>query len=512
MRCSRGGALSMSDVVANRLMRARTNRCAVGTSTVTASIVAVISAVLLAIGGVQPALAQPLTAFPSEVRAVLTKNKLSAANLSVYVQDVRESAPLLTVNAQQARKPASVMKVLTTVVALHELGPTFRFRTDVYADMAVDKGIVQGNLYLQGNGDPFLVTESFWRLLKDLRHLGLAHVTGDLVIDGSGFSVAEAYSGDFDGHLSRAYNVLPHATLVNFFATRFKFFADPNNDAVRIVVDPPMSTLQIDNRIKLTEARCSNGNRKVDMRILQTDPVAKIEFTGKFPKSCGPYELLRAVASPAPFVFGAFKPMWAEMGGRIDGIGREGLVPKSAVRVFRAHSRPLAELLHFINKYSNNVMTRNLLLALGAQAYGAPGTAEKGRRAISDWLTLQDLGAAQLRVDNGSGLSRKAQVSSLTLARVLLKAWHSELMPEFVSTLPLSALDGTLRKRFKKTDLKGKLHMKTGLLNGVRSIAGFMRTRSGRDFVVVSLQNERGVDNYSGTRVQDALLTWLFEQ
>ena len=281
---------------------------------------------------------------------------------------------------------------------------------------------------------------------------------------------------------------------------------------MRIVVDPPMSTLQIDNQIKLTGARCSSSNRKVDMSILQTDPVSKVVFTGQFPKSCEPYELFRAVANPAPFVFGAFKPMWEEIGGRIDGVGREGDVPKNAVLVFRAYSRPLTDLLGFINKYSNNVMARNLLLALGAQAYGVPGSLAKGQRAIADWLTSQDVSATQLHVDNGSGLSRHGQISALTLARVLLKAWHSELMPEFVSTLPLSALDGTLRKRFKKTDLQGKLHMKTGLLNGVRSIAGFMRTRSGRDLVVVSIQNEQGVENHTGTQVQDALLTWLFER
>jgi D-alanyl-D-alanine carboxypeptidase/D-alanyl-D-alanine-endopeptidase (penicillin-binding protein 4) len=247
------------------------------------------------------------------------------------------------------------------------------------------------------------------------------------------------------------------------------------------------------------------------MQVLETGPIAKVSFNGKFPASCGPYELIRAVAEPASYVFGAFKPMWEEAGGRIDGIGREGLVPKNAVRVLRARSRPLAELLRFINKSSNNVMTRNLLLALGAQTYGAPGTLKKGRRAIADWLTLQDVGASQLRVDNGSGLSRNAQVTALTLARALFKAWHSELMPEFVSSLPLSALDGTLRKRFRKSDLTGKIHMKTGLLNGARSIAGYMRTRSGRDLIVVSLHNQKGVQNTVGTQVQDVLLTWLFE-
>ena len=157
-------------------------------------------------------------------------------------------------------------------------------------------------------------------------------------------------------------------------------------------------------------------------------------------------------------------------------------------------------------------MTRNLLLALGAETYGAPGTEEKGQRAIADWLLLQGINAPELRVDNGSGLSRSGQVSALTLARVLLKVWNSTFMPEFVSTLPLSALDGTLRNRFKKTDLEGKMHMKTGLLNGARSIAGFMQTRSGRNLLVVSLHNQDGVQDGPGTLVQDALLEWLFEK
>jgi D-alanyl-D-alanine carboxypeptidase/D-alanyl-D-alanine-endopeptidase (penicillin-binding protein 4) len=451
-----------------------------------------------------PGRAQALTQFPQPVAELLKKHKLAPGNLSVYVQDVRKSAPLLTVNAQHPRNPASVMKLITTLVALHELGPAFRFRTDVYADGPAKNGLIKGNLYLKGNGDPFLVTESFWRLLKNLRQAGIEQITGDLIVDGSNFRVPQTYRGDFDGRPYRAYNVQPHATLVNFFATRFKFFADPDGGHVRVVADPAMSTLTIDNQIKLTKGRCTRRKRKVEMQVQQTGPRPQVSFTGTFPEKCGPYELLRAVADPAPYVFGAFKPLWTEMGGRIDGVGRQGLVPESAVRVLREPSRPLAELIRFMNKYSNNVMTRNLLLALGARTYGAPGTEEKGRRAVADWLLLQGIKAAELRVDNGSGLSRKGQLSALTLARVLLKAWDSEFMSEFVSTLPLSALDGTLRKRLRKTDLKGKVHMKTGLLNGARSIAGFMQTRSGRNLVVVSL--------HSGTQVQDALLKWLYEQ
>ena len=180
-----------------------------------------------------PTQAKPLVELPQSVVKVMKKYKLATENLSIYVQDVRESAPVLTINAQHARNPASVMKLMTTVVALHELGPTFTFRTDVYADKAVEAGTIDGSLYLKGNGDPFLVTESFWRLLKDLRQSGIAHVAGDLVLDDSNFRVADTYRGDFDGRPYRAYNVLPHATLVNFFATRFKFFADEENARVR---------------------------------------------------------------------------------------------------------------------------------------------------------------------------------------------------------------------------------------------------------------------------------------
>lgn len=487
----------------------RTENCV---TCVAARVAASVVVLGLVLGWPSLALAQPLTQFPESIVALLKKHKLAVDKLSVYVQDVRKSAPLLTVNAQLARNPASVMKLMTTVVALHEFGPAFRFHTDVYADTLPENGSIQGNLYLKGNGDPFLVTESFWRLLKDLRHTGIARVSGDLVIDDSNFEVADTYRGDFDGRPYRAYNVQPHAMLVNFFATRFKFFANGNNQHARIVVDPPMATLKVDNQIKITKKRCSARNRKIAMHVVQTGPLAKVRFSGTFPRGCQPYELLRAVVDPVPFVFGVFKPMWTEMGGRIDGAGRKGAVPESAVRVLRARSRPLAELIRFMNKYSNNVMTRNMLLALGARAYGAPGTEEKGQQAITAWLLSQGINAPELRVDNGSGLSRSGQVSALTLARMLLKAWDSQFMAEFVSTLPLAGLDGTLRKRFKKSDLQGQVHMKTGLLNGARTIAGFMRTRSGRNLVVVSLHNQDGVQNGTGTLVQDALIEWLYEQ
>lgn len=458
------------------------------------------------------AAATPLTAFPAPVKALLDKHGVPADSLSVYVQDVTASAPLLSVNAQIPRNPASVMKLVTTMAALDQLGPAFRFYTDVYADALPVDGRIEGNLYLRGRGDPFLVTESFWRLLKDLRDHDVQHISGDLVVDSSYFDVPQIYWGDFDGRPTRAYNVGPDAMLVNFFATRFKFFPDEAAKAVRIVVDPALPNLSLDNRIKLVSGRCSGKRRRVQAQVTRGGNEPLVSFTGALSQECSQYQLLRAVMEPLPFTYGVFQAMWTEMGGRIDGRGRRGRQPSSAQLVQRSPSRPLAELIRFMNKYSNNVMTRNLLLTLGARTFGPPGTLDKGRKAIADWLLLNDISAPELFVDNGSGLSRKGRVSALSLARMLVATWHSRFMPEFISSLPLSAMDGTLRRRFQDSGLEGRVHMKTGLLNGARTIAGYLYTRGGRRVVLVSLHNHPGIQNKVGTEIQDALIQWVYEQ
>jgi len=487
------------------------------------SFLAVVFLGLLAVANVAPgapqiAIAQnnftpALTQLPASVRKVLKRHKLPPGSLSVYVQDVSESAPLLTVNAQVPRNPASVMKLVTTLVSLQDLGPGYRFRTQVYADGPVDKkGRLKGNLYLKGEGDPAMTTEAFWRLLEDLRNTGLRRISGDLIIDNSYFDVDPPARGSFDRRPYRAYNVEPQATLVNFHATAFKLYPDPANKRVRVLADPPMASLKITNAIKLVKNSCRRRHRKINLQVIRTGPRPEVRFSGTYPVRCRPLEMLRAVADPTPYIFGVFKSLWQRSGGSIQGRGHDGVVPEQARLLYTTHSRPLAEIIRTINKFSNNVMSRNLLLSLGARAFEPPGTLEKGRRAVQDWMLAHQIGANALQVENGAGLSRVARISALSLARLLLVGWDSEFMPEFAASLPLAAIDGTLRKRFRQSDLEGHTHMKTGLLNGARAIAGYLQTRSGRRLVVVALQNYPGVQNGGGTAVQDALLNWLFER
>ncbi|TNF97598.1 MAG: hypothetical protein EP297_10390 [Gammaproteobacteria bacterium] len=172
-------------------------------------------------------------------------------------------------------------------------------------------------------------------------------------------------------------------------------------------------------------------------------------------------------------------------------------------------SRPLADIIRLVNKHSNNVMTRQLLLTLGAEIKGAPGTVEKGRQAIQEWLNQQNIRNEHLVIDNGSGLSRDSKVTAVTLLDLLKHAWYSPFMPELVSSMSILGIDGTAKKRFRNQTLQGSMHIKTGVIDHVRAMAGIFHGNNGKRYIVISLHNHPGIHNGQGTLIQNALLEWL---
>ena len=218
------------------------------------------------------------------------------------------------------------------------------------------------------------------------------------------------------------------------------------------------------------------------------------------------------VSEPAPYILGLFRLLWTELGGRFAGDVREATVPAEATLFHTSYSPPLADIVRSINKYSNNVMARQLLLTLGAEKAGAPGTTDKGIQAVSEWLKRRNLIFPELVLENGAGLSREETISARHLGQVLLAGWRSPYMPEFISSLPLAAMDGTLRRRFNGAALEGQMHLKTGSLNDVRSVAGYVLDRAGRRVVVVCLHNQARADTAAGEAVQEAVLQWVHER
>jgi serine-type D-Ala-D-Ala carboxypeptidase/endopeptidase (penicillin-binding protein 4) len=465
----------------------------------------------LALAGAAGAQQSDPALLPAAAKRVLGAYGLSADGLSVYVQEVGAPHPLLEFNADVPRNPASTQKLLTTFAALELLGPAYTWRTELYALGKRSGDRLEGDLLVKGYGDPNLTTERVWLLLRGLQRNGVRHVAGDLVIDDSYFALDPEDPGDFDGQRFRTYNALPYALLTNFHAVDFIIRPDRTNGGVTIRTDPPIPNLLIDNHVKLVEGRCE-GALDIGMRQREDASTAGVSLVGTMPRTCGEHNFASTVMDSPSFSYGVLRGVWEEMGGQIDGGMRIGVAPRGTRPTYSLESPPLGIVVRTINKYSNNVMARQLLISMGAERFGAPGTQLKGIAAVREWLTKRNIDMPELMLENGAGLSRETRMSARGLAHMLVAASASPYESELISSMPLAAMDGTLRRRFHEAGMAGRLHMKTGRLDDVSALAGYVLAASGKRYVYVSLHNDRGVHLGAGSAVQNALVRWVFAQ
>ena len=438
---------------------------------------------------------------PASVDQWLRKVGIPPSNVAVVVQEVGAARASLAVNAGVPMNPASVMKLVTTYSALELLGPAYRWKTEVYAE--------GDDLFLKGYGDPKLNLESFWLMLRALRGRGLRDIQGDIVLDRSWFSPQP--DARFDDDPYRPYNVSPDALLVNFKALRFTFIPEGERGGVHVYAEPALPGLEIVNSLRLLEGSSCPEGRAFRERI-QADfrpRPPRAAFTGPYPAACGERELNVALSHPEDYVTGMVRQLWMEMGGWWGGKAREGAVSPAARLIYTHESEPLTGVVRDINKFSNNVMARQLYLTLGAELGGAPARPEHAQAAIRQLLAAKGIKAPELVIENGSGLSRVERMSAANIAAMLQAAWRSAVMPEFVASLPVVATDGTMKKRLRGERVAGNAHIKTGLLNDARTLAGYVLDRSGKRHVVVMLINHNNAPQADAA--QDALLAWVYE-
>ncbi len=456
-----------------------------------------------------PAAAEDPT-LPALVRNVLDLRQVPDDSLSIYVSDVESGETVLLWNADVSRNPASTMKLVTSLAALDILGPSYRWQTDVYALGDIDDGRLDGDLLLKGYGDPFLVTERVWQLLRALNQAGVREIAGDLLIDDSHFDVGPHDPASFDRQPLRAYNVAPNALLMNFKVVRYWFEPDPDTNGVRVMLDPPLDNLRVENRLSLADRSCRGYQRGIS--IIPNENYDTMFLEGHFPSRCRRYAMDRTALDHNAFAYGLVAALWRESGGVFEGSWRPALAPEDAEPIVSFPSLTLNEIITRVNKHSNNVMARQLLYTLAAETYGAPGTEVGGREVIRNWLADNIPEIESLELDNGAGLSREARMNARDFGAILEYAWRQPYMPEFAASMALSGHDGTLRDRFDDFGLEGQAHLKTGSLDHVSSIAGYMQSRSGRRFAVAVLHNHEDIHRGPGEEVQTALLRWLYDQ
>ena len=454
-------------------------------------------------------LANAQGALPPAVVQTLAAAKIPPSAVAVVVQEAGANRDSLSLNGSTPMNPASVMKLVTTYAALELLGPAYRWKTEAWVNGSLREGVLEGELIIKGGGDPKLDLEAFWILLRALRGKGLREIRGDLILDRAFFEAAAGDPARFDGDPFRPYNVLPDALLVNYKSLRFLFY--PENGAVRIHVEPRPPALDVVNVLRLTEGNCPEGSAFRNLLKPTFEPERqRAIFAGQYPLSCGEKDLNVALLSPNDHVAGAMRQLWAETGGTWNGAVREGPAPAGA-RLLHSHdSPPLAEIVRNTNKFSNNISARHLFLTLGAEAAGPPGSAHKAMAAVKGWMAARKMPAPELVMENGSGLSRTERISAASLAALLQAAWGSPVMPEFIASLPIVGLDGTMRRRLKNDGVTGRAHIKSGLLSDARAMAGYVLDRSGRRQVVVMLVNHPNAAESQAA--MDALLRWVYER
>ena len=447
------------------------------------------------------AVAAQAAALPPAVRAALRSAGVPEEALSATLLDAASGRVLADWRGDAPRNPASLAKLLTTAAALELLGPAWRWSTRVWLAGPVKDGVLDGALHLEGSGDPKLVVERLWLLLRRLQQLGVREIRGDIVLDQSAFAVPETPPGQFDGEALRPYNVQPAALLLNYRSVVYTFVPDPAAAVARVLVEPPLARAQTERSVPLAAGACGDWRGALEASF---GADGRTRFGGRYPLACG--EQSWAVADPAPASYDArlLEGLWHEMGGVLGGRVREGAAP-AAPPSFELRSPTLAEVVREINKFSNNVMAEQLLLTLAAEAEpGRPATPQAARATLQRWLAAR-LGeaAAEINVDNGSGLSREARVSTRALARLLAVMFAGPLMPELMASLPLAGSDGTLRR--SRTAV-GRAHLKTGSLRDVTGVAGYMLPPDGRRLVLAAIVNH---PNAKAARpALEALVQW----
>ena len=461
----------------------------------------------LFLGTVIPsAYAQPQPIYnqlPPEIQNILNRSHISPYGMSVYVHAVGSPRPLLAFKENQARTPASVMKLVTSHVALGVLGPNYRWPVDVFTTGKIQGGRLTGDVYIKGYGAPDFETADLRSLLNKLRRRGIYSIQGRLIFDNKYFNVPAINPGAFDGKPYSSYNAQPDALLFN---ERISYFTvSARGKRVVAKASTPAHNLVVINKMRKVRRGC-----RPRIGVSRSGGRVVVSFRGTFSSRCGTRTYSRAVTDPANMLYTAINGIWRdELKGHMNVTFGVGRTPSHAKKLATFNTHSLAEILPKLGKDSNNVIARQLMLSIGAKYYGAPGTPRKGAEAVGDWLRKRGLNFPELRIENGSGLSRYARISAKHVSDLLMDAYRSPYRDLFMRSLSIAGVDGTMKRRLRSTPVSGRGFFKTGTLKNVRGVAGYVKAADGKTYVVSILHNDPKASS-RGKRSHDSLIKWVF--
>jgi D-alanyl-D-alanine carboxypeptidase/D-alanyl-D-alanine-endopeptidase (penicillin-binding protein 4) len=448
-------------------------------------------------------------ALPRAVGRAFLDHGVPLNRVAIIVQEIGQPKPLFAYDAERPMNPASVMKLVTTFAALEILGPDYRWKTEAYLGGPILNRLLKGDLILKGYGDPKITVEQWQTFIAALRANGLDAIDGDLALDRSYFSLPPHNAASFDGEPLKPYNVGPDALLVNFKSVRLLFTPDATASTVSVNVEPRLDDVVLGRSPALDGSDCGDWRSTIGASFINAADRASVAFAGRYAANCGEREWWVALLDHPHYVHAAFTAAFRDAGGKFSGGVKERRAPRGAEPFATLESPPLYDIVRDVNKLSNNVMARQIFLTLGAVSFPPPATPAKGADAVKRWLKSRKVAIPGLVLENGSGLSRHERITAGGLARLLLAADASAVRDEFASSLAVAATDGTVQRRFQNGSVAGQALLKTGSLDGVRALAGYVIDSEGRRFVVTAIINHKNAAGAAGAL--DNLVQWVYQ-
>ena len=397
------------------------------------------------------------------------------------------------------------MKIITAAAALDALGPSYRFTTELLHEADVDPaGVLQGNLYVKGGGDPTLVLENLWKIIYDLKMEGVVRIEGDVVFYESLFGADHQLVGwDKAADIKNGPSYFPGLSALSLNYNTVALITAPGPEAgkpIRAEFETQAGDLfEIYNQA-VTGAAGTRRSVKVEREV--DGQKMKLIVTGSIPIDGEVDHDYRAVPDPTAYFMATFRQLARERGIAVAGRWRLGSTPRDADVLLRHRSAPLAVVLADMNKYSNNLYAEQVLRVLGAEVNGLPGTTEGGIKVVDAYLSGLGLEPETRTLVNGSGLSRSLRITPVTLTKVLVDmAGDWSVGHEFAASLAIAGRDGTLWRRVREEP--GRLRGKTGTLDGVHGLCGYVTGSDGDLYAFAFLVNDVSGTSSPIKRVHD---------
>jgi D-alanyl-D-alanine carboxypeptidase/D-alanyl-D-alanine-endopeptidase (penicillin-binding protein 4) len=443
------------------------------------------------------------------IRTVLASKCLNPAGVGIEVVSLKDGVEVFSRNADLPLKPASNQKLLTSAAALALLKPDYVFPTLFYAKESPRNGVVDGDLYIKGFGAPDLVGEFWWLMVQELHRQGLREVRGDLVGDDTYF--------DYETRPEVWPSTVPDDSWVNAPVGALSF----NYDVVTIRVrpgpaagrPPQVELIPLGGYFKVTNrAVTSSGQSRLFVDRGFRQGANTITVSGSIRLGSSPIEVTKGVENPTLYALAAFQELASRQGIVVRGSARRGTIPEGFREIFRFESKPLAAIVRDMNKHSNNFMAEVLLKTLGAEFQQPPGTTRKGIEVLSGYLEKIGVSTSGMTLADGSGLAHTNRVTARALVHTL-RAMNDdfELWPEFLSSLPVAGIDGTLQRRFRQEDLMRKVRAKTGKIAGVATLSGYAVNEADETFAFAILINDYRCGTETIKRLMDRVCSTLVE-